>query len=400
MRVSSGRLGVVVFLLLLSNVLGTTTAAEDPLTVATSSDNFVHWTDWVSGSATDGYTAKGVITTDTATVNVTYNNPQGIAFLQTSGGTDYWVNSGGQRKPETSPYTSAAVENIPTGADIVGLNKAGSQTLTFSEAIANPVFSYVSLNGNGYAFDRDFEILSFGHSSDGNDCGYWGCGTSYKEVVDNGDGTFAYRLLGTGEPHGTLRFLGAFATVTWRSMSNEHWNGFTVGIAGTEQEVFCEGVEDPDPTDSDGDGVRDVCDNCPFVANVDQTDSDGDGRGDVCDACPADADPVPNDNDRDGTDDACDADDDNDALTDEEEAAFGTDPQNADTDGDALDDGAEVNDHGTDPLEADTDGDCHDDGSEVAGGSDPSDPASIPTPLGPLVLPIAVPGDGLLCLGL
>jgi len=40
--------------------------------------------------------------------------------------------------------------------------------------------------------------------------------------------------------------------------------------------------------DSDGDGVPDVRDNCPAVANADQRDTDGDGIGDACDPCPAD----------------------------------------------------------------------------------------------------------------
>jgi Zn-dependent metalloprotease len=39
------------------------------------------------------------------------------------------------------------------------------------------------------------------------------------------------------------------------------------------------------PVDADGDGVQNVCDNCPLVANVDQADSDGDGLGDACDIC-------------------------------------------------------------------------------------------------------------------
>jgi hypothetical protein len=38
--------------------------------------------------------------------------------------------------------------------------------------------------------------------------------------------------------------------------------------------------------DSDGDGIDDACDNCPFVYNPLQTDSDGDGIGDACDLCP------------------------------------------------------------------------------------------------------------------
>jgi hypothetical protein len=37
--------------------------------------------------------------------------------------------------------------------------------------------------------------------------------------------------------------------------------------------------------DSDGDGVVDVDDNCPNVANPDQADADEDGVGDVCEVC-------------------------------------------------------------------------------------------------------------------
>ncbi len=198
----------------------------------------IKWTDWTTSSGANGFTAQGTITTDTSTVQVTYNNPQGVSFFQANGGTDYYQNNRSGRNPATSPFTSSFVENIPTTTDIIGLRFAGTQSLTFSDEIANPVFSYVSLNGNGYAFDQDFEILSFGNSSDGNDCGFWGCGTSFKQVVTNGSGQTEYRLLGTGEPHGTIRFLGSFQTVSWTSLSNENWNGFTVGVEGTSVEVF------------------------------------------------------------------------------------------------------------------------------------------------------------------
>jgi hypothetical protein len=40
--------------------------------------------------------------------------------------------------------------------------------------------------------------------------------------------------------------------------------------------------------DTDGDGIPDSVDNCPYVANQDQADSDGDGIGDACDDCPTD----------------------------------------------------------------------------------------------------------------
>jgi hypothetical protein len=207
---------------------------------AASQALFVNWVDWQTASNLNGFTAVGTITTPTSTVTVTYNNPNGVAFFQNGalGETDYWTQglSGGLgRNAATSPYTSTGaigVDNIPVATDLIGLQFAGTQTLTFSEAIANPYFSYVSLNGNGYGFNQDFDILSFGDSSNGNDTGYWGAGTSTKLIVGP-----EYQLLGTGEPHGTLRFTGSFNTVTWRSLSNENWNGFTVGIQGTAVEV-------------------------------------------------------------------------------------------------------------------------------------------------------------------
>lgn len=202
----------------------------------------IHWTDWTGTDldATVGFQAQGVITTPTSIVTVTYTNPQGVGFYQPTGGTDYWTGGAGS----TSPYTSAAVDNRPTGTDIIALSQAGNQTLSFSKTIANPVFAFVSLNGNGYAFDQDFEILSLG-GVDGNACGFWGCGGAEKVVADLGGGVFEYRLIanniGGSEPHGALRFTGAFDTVSWRSLTNEFWNGFTVGVQGTADEVLpCE----------------------------------------------------------------------------------------------------------------------------------------------------------------
>ena len=198
----------------------------------------IYWTDW-TGADQDpgvGFIGSGTITTPTSTVNVTYTNARGIAFYQAAGGTYYYSN-GSDGPAGTSPYTSAQVDNRPPTADIVALQYAGTQSLVFSQAIANPVFAFVSLNGNGYGFDQDFDILSFGDASDGNACGYWGCGTSYKNIVTV-NGKTEYQLLGTGEPHGTLRFTGTFDTVSWRSLSNEGWNGFTVGVQETAV-AFC-----------------------------------------------------------------------------------------------------------------------------------------------------------------
>src|SRR5262249_31700008 len=66
--------------------------------------------------------------------------------------------------------------------------------------------------------------------------------------------------------------------------------------------------------DTDGDGISDGHDNCPFVPNRDQRDTDGDGRGDACDNCPTVANPDQHDIDGNGIGDACDPDMDGDRV--------------------------------------------------------------------------------------
>ncbi|GAA0859010.1 PEP-CTERM sorting domain-containing protein [Aliiglaciecola litoralis] len=212
----------------------------------------IYWTDWLGGDQDPnaGFIGQGEITTLTSTLDVTYTNPNGIGFYQPSGGADYYQNGRSGRDDSVSPYTSSEVDNSPTGTDIVALSRAGTQTLFFSEAIANPVFAFVSLNGNGYAFlNQDFNILSVG-GEDGNSCGYWGCGGVTKNIVDLGGGDFLYELnssnVGGTEPHGVIQFTGAFDTLVWDSASNEFWNGFTVGVQGTAEEIFPDDPDDPD----------------------------------------------------------------------------------------------------------------------------------------------------------
>ncbi|MCB0322303.1 MAG: fibronectin type III domain-containing protein [Bdellovibrionales bacterium] len=104
-----------------------------------------------------------------------------------------------------------------------------------------------------------------------------------------------------------------------------------------------------DDRDNDNDGVPDDSDNCPVNANSDQLDGDRDGIGDVCDA--ENEGDTPLDTDGDGTPDTHDTDDDNDGLSDEQEANLGSDPLAPDTDNDGVHDGQEVMD-GSDPVDA------------------------------------------------
>jgi FtsP/CotA-like multicopper oxidase with cupredoxin domain len=123
----------------------------------------------------------------------------------------------------------------------------------------------------------------------------------------------------------------------------------------------CPNVANADQADTDGDGIGDVCDalpndldndgvddaldNCPVDSNPLQRDADGDGVGDACDNCPAIANPGQEDTDGDGTGDACDAltDSDGDGVADADDNCPATfNPGQEDTDGDGTGDACDA----------------------------------------------------------
>ena len=98
-------------------------------------------------------------------------------------------------------------------------------------------------------------------------------------------------------------------------------NAFAVVGLGTG-DWECDGIPDPDLTDSDNDWTIDAKDNCPTIPNADQKDYDHNGIGDACDLdidgdsvdntsdnCPRHANPDQADSDHDGKGDACDDED-------------------------------------------------------------------------------------------
>ncbi len=173
-------------------------------------------------------------------------------------------------------------------------------------------------------------------------------------------------------------------------------------LADTDGDGIPDGVEDanqnghlgagetnPASTDTDGDGLSDYDEVNTHGTHPAKADTDGDGLPDGLeiangldpnnpdtdgDAC-LDGDEDRNRNGKldDGESDPRDpsdcgtglADDDQDGLSNEEEAILGTNPNNADSDGDGLSDYDEVRIHGTDPMNPDTDGDGLSDSFEV-----------------------------------
>lgn len=166
----------------------------------------VSWTDWTSVS-TGASQVNGSLAVGATNVGVSFNGA--YSFAQTSGGTNYW-------NPST-PYVGSIVSNAPPASDIIGLNTGGTATITFSQAVTDPLIALVSWNGNTVDFGVPIEILSYGQ-------GFWGNGTPV--LNSDGDGFF-----GSGEVHGVIRLPGTYSTISFTHTS-ENWHGLTVGAVG------------------------------------------------------------------------------------------------------------------------------------------------------------------------
>jgi hypothetical protein len=170
-----------------------------PLSTAIASP--VSWIDWTTKSTSQ---VTGVLTFGPDTVNVSF---QGAYYgAQVSGGTNYWNPS--------APYISSSVPNAPPASDIIQLGTGGSATITFSQAVKDPLLALVSWNGNTVDFGVPINILSHG-------AGYWGNGIP----ILNSTGTGFY---GSGEVHAVIELPGIYDSITF-SHTLEGWHGFTVG---------------------------------------------------------------------------------------------------------------------------------------------------------------------------
>ncbi len=98
---------------------------------------------------------------------------------------------------------------------MIALARVGTQTLTFSQAIVNPILATVSQGQTGlpvnYDFDKSFTVLSEGR-------GYWGDGWY----------TTAGNTLTGYELHAAIQFNGTVSSISWTSHPYEYWHGITV----------------------------------------------------------------------------------------------------------------------------------------------------------------------------
>ncbi len=178
--------------------------AAQPATGAT-----INWTDWTSYVQGSAGSAIGTISPG---ISVRYTGD--VTFGQTGTGTNYWTEG------VPAPYTgNPIVGNAPTPAEMIALSRVSTNTITFSQAVLNPIMAIVSMGQGGlpvsYDFNMPFTVLSEGR-------GYWGDG--WYNLLP-GD------ILQGYEMHGVIQFSGYISSITWNASPAEYWHGITVGVA-------------------------------------------------------------------------------------------------------------------------------------------------------------------------
>lgn len=188
-------------MLMLGSICASPIASATPIT----------WTDWTSATTGAAGSASGSI----GSVNLSYSGD--VTFAQLGAGIDYWTEGA------NLPYTaSALIDNAPISAEMIAMSLQGvTNTITFSQAVVNPIFAIVSQGQYGvpvtYDFDRPFNVLSEG-------LGYWGDGTY---TLGAGD-----KLTGR-ELHAAIQFIGTINSISWVAEQSEYWHGFTIGLVQT-----------------------------------------------------------------------------------------------------------------------------------------------------------------------
>lgn len=167
----------------------------------------VIWTDWTSATVGMHGSAQGNL----GSIGITYRGD--INFAQLGSGTNYWIEG------TPAPYTgSSVIDNAPTASEMVAVSRTGQlQTITFSEAVTNPIMAILSMGSKDiavtYTFSSPFTLLSEGK-------GFWGDG-----IYSLGSNSL------TGlELHGAIQFIGEFTSISWKTDRREYWHGFTFGI--------------------------------------------------------------------------------------------------------------------------------------------------------------------------
>lgn len=184
-----------------SNILGALGAVAALMVASSAQAATADWTEWTSNTA-------GTI----GAVGVTYSGEmQGLITIP-------------QYTPPSS-FTGGSVDNAPVAADgsikLIGGN-AGVNSVTFSQAVLNPVFAIWSLGQGGapasfnFIGSPNFSIVAGGPSTQ----------------FGGGSITQVGSVVSGNEANGLLQFVGSYTSISWTNPSAENYYAFTVGAGG------------------------------------------------------------------------------------------------------------------------------------------------------------------------
>jgi photosystem II stability/assembly factor-like uncharacterized protein len=257
--------------------------------------------------------------------------PTGPLLNQTSSGTQaYATNLNGNHPDLTKSYLVSRCYNMSTITNPVlkfsmAYNLEENWDIVYVEYSTNNgsdwnVLGSINSQPNWYTSNRT--NASSGAANDCQNCpgAQWtGTNTTLTE--------YAYDFT-TNATNGETDLRGE-TEITFRIVFHSDANVNQEGVV--IDDFILDGEQDDE--DDDNDGILDVDDNCPKVANANQTDTDGDGLGDACDDdddndgvpdvndnCPLIANANQADDDNDGIGNICDDDADNDGVPDASDA--------------------------------------------------------------------------------
>ncbi|HET9697663.1 MAG TPA: PEP-CTERM sorting domain-containing protein [Terriglobales bacterium] len=179
----------------------------------------VNWTQW-SGTFTTSSSAGSASGTSGA-IGVIYSGELETIMFGYPG----WGQPG--------TFSGGTISNAPPSAGgIIQLFGGGASTapivntITFSQAVTNPVMAIWSLGQNGNISQFNFGAQSFSIQSGGPSGEYGG-----SSIYSCNAGT---TICGE-EGNGTIMFNGTFNSITWTNPVYENWYGFTVGTFEPER---------------------------------------------------------------------------------------------------------------------------------------------------------------------
>jgi hypothetical protein len=170
----------------------------------------IDWTQWTSTTA--GEPSGGSATGTAGTIGVTY-----------SGELNALINDYPSYGP-SGTFNGGTVSNAPPQANGIiqiygGAQSPPTDTITFSQAVTDPVLAIWSLGQGGttasfvFSNSEPFTIESGGPTNE------YGGGSIYAV------GNTVYGA----EGNGTVQFDGTFTQISWTNPTEEYWYGFAVG---------------------------------------------------------------------------------------------------------------------------------------------------------------------------